>query len=123
MKQHTTFGVQALEYAVGGSVPPSFIQTALEIVGSHHERYDGTGYPMGLRGGDIPLPGRLMSIIDVYDALVNERVYKTAYSHEEAREIMSAGRGTQFDPAITDAFFDIIDEIRTIADQLASRQA
>ena len=76
MKKHTTYGVEALRLAGHESAKLSFICTALEIVGTHHEKFDGSGYPAGLRGKDIPLAGRLMAIIDVYDALVSQRVYK-----------------------------------------------
>lgn len=122
MKLHTSYGVKALEYEECGGACPSFIQTAIEIVGTHHEWFDGTGYPYGLKGKDIPLPGRLMAIIDVYDALVSTRVYKPAYSHEVALEIMSAGRGTQFDPDILDAFFMIRDEIKMIAERFVQQR-
>lgn len=116
MKKHTTYGVDALQYMGEGSDSLSFIRTASEIAGTHHEKYDGSGYPMGLKGKEIPLSGRLMAIIDVYDALVNKRVYKPAFSHEEAMEIIGGDRGKHFDPDITDAFFQIQTEIRQIAD-------
>jgi putative two-component system response regulator len=116
MKMHTVYGVHALEYAIGKNACPSFIKTALQIVGAHHERYDGLGYPNCLKGEDIPLPGRLMSILDVYDAITSERVYKPAYSHEYAIAAIKEGRGTQFDPDITDAFIEIQDDIRNISE-------
>ena len=74
------------------------------IVGAHHERWDGKGYPAGLKGIDIPLEGRLMAIADVYDALVSKRPYKFPFSTDEARGIIEEGRGTQFDPALIDVF-------------------
>ena len=94
----------------------SFIRTAAEIAGTHHEKFDGSGYPKGLKGMEIPLSGRLMAIIDVYDALVNKRVYKPAFRHEDAMEILKAERGRQFDPEILDAFFQIENEVMGIAD-------
>ena len=83
----------------------SFIRTASEIAGTHHEKFDGSGYPLGLKGKEIPLSGRLMAIIDVYDALVNKRVYKPEFSHEEAMRMIGDDRGKHFDPDITDSFF------------------
>ncbi len=114
MKKHTTYGVDALskEETHGSSL--SFIRTAIEIIGNHHEKFDGSGYPAGLKGKDIPLSGRLMAIVDVYDALVSERVYKPAFSHEESRAIILADKGKHFDPEVVDAFFDAEDEIRAI---------
>ena len=123
MKNHVTFGVEALSAGEfnGSSLP--FIRTALEIVSAHHEKYDGTGYPKGLAGIDIPLPGRLMAIIDVYDALVSQRVYKAAYSHEEAISIIKKERGRHFDPDITDTFFEIEAEIKSIFKQFVKMYA
>jgi putative two-component system response regulator len=83
----------------------------------HHEKYDGSGYPNGFSGNDIPLSGRLMAIIDVYDALVSERVYKLAFTHEVALDILAKDRNTHFDPVIVDAFFDIEKNIREIKDR------
>ncbi|MCL2196881.1 MAG: HD domain-containing protein, partial [Treponema sp.] len=77
---------------------------------NHHEKWDGTGYPNGLKGNKIPLEGRIMAIIDVYDALVSERPYKTAFSHEEAIKIITEGKHTQFDPILTDIFLSIKDK-------------
>ncbi|MGL5288881.1 MAG: HD-GYP domain-containing protein, partial [Aeromonas sp.] len=82
----------------------SFLRLAREIALTHHEKWDGSGYPAGLAGTEIPLSGRLMAVADVYDALISERVYKRAFSHEEAKAIIIKGRGTHFDPALVDAF-------------------
>lgn len=120
MKKHTTYGVDALRYMGAESDSLSFIRTASEICGSHHEKFDGSGYPNGLKGKEIPLAGR-MAIIDVYDALVNERVYKPAFSHEVAMQIIGDDRGKHFDPDITDAFFKIQPEIREITDTFAQK--
>ena len=114
MKKHVEYGVCSLELPEHKSVSYPFLDTAAKIISGHHEKFDGTGYPRGLRGEEIPLPGRLMAIIDVFDALVNKRVYKPAFSHEEALKIIAEGRGVHFDPDITDAFFDIEREIREI---------
>jgi len=85
---------------------------AKEIVYSHHEKWDGSGYPEGLRGEEIPIPGRLMAVVDVYDATVVRRRYQKAMSHEDALKFIVDGRGTQFDPAVVDAFVEVSDEFR-----------
>jgi putative two-component system response regulator len=115
MKKHVDYGMNSLELPELKSFSSPFIEIAIDIIAAHHEKFDGTGYPKGLRGEEIPLPGRLMAIIDVFDALVNKRVYKPAFSHEEALKIIAEGRGLHFDPDITDAFFDIESEIREIS--------
>jgi len=107
MKLHTVYGVNALKGENPQKESISFINTAIEIVGTHHEKYDGTGYPKGLKGDEIPLPGRLMAIIDVYDALVHERIYKPAYEREHALQIIKAESGKHFDPVITRVFLEI----------------
>lgn len=104
MKRHVTYGENALKYEVEEEQSPSFIKTAIECISAHHERYDGSGYPRGLKGDEIPLPGRLMAIVDVYDALISERVYKRAWSHEEALLLIKEEKGKHFDPDIVDAF-------------------
>lgn len=81
-----------------------FLVTACEVAFSHHERWDGTGYPFGLAGEDIPLAGRIVALADVYDALTSRRVYKDAMTHEQASRIILAGEGTHFDPAVVRAF-------------------
>jgi HD-GYP domain-containing protein (c-di-GMP phosphodiesterase class II) len=82
----------------------AFLSQALLITGTHHEKWDGSGYPVGLKGNNIPLEGRIMSIVDVYDALISERPYKKAFSHEEACEIIVDGAGTHFDPLLVDCY-------------------
>jgi len=107
MKKHTLYGAEALakaESASGITDDTSFLKTAREIALTHHEKWDGTGYPNGLVGENIPLSGRLMALADVYDALISERVYKKAMSHESAVNIIRNGRGTHFDPVIVDVF-------------------
>ncbi|MFH1879059.1 MAG: HD domain-containing phosphohydrolase, partial [Candidatus Omnitrophota bacterium] len=83
----------------------------------HHEKWDGSGYPVGLKGEEISLAGRITAIADVFDALTNERPYKEAFSVEEAFRIIKEGRGTHFDPEIVDAFFDIEGEILSIMEK------
>jgi putative two-component system response regulator len=104
MKQHTIIGGNTLQAAANAHPETQFLSMARDIAMTHHERYDGTGYPNGLAGEEIPLAGRITALADVYDALISERVYKTAFSHDTAREIILEGRGTQFDPEIVDAF-------------------
>ena len=105
MKTHAALGrdaILAAEKRLGS--PTSFLSLAREIAWSHHERWDGAGYPRGLSGEDIPFPGRLMAIPDVYDALISERVYKRAFTHEETVRIIKQGLGAQFDPEVGLAF-------------------
>jgi putative two-component system response regulator len=97
-------GGNTLQEAAKAHPEAQFLAMARDIAMTHHERYDGTGYPCGLAGEEIPLAGRITALADVYDALTSERVYKMAYSHESSREIILEGRGTQFDPDIVDAF-------------------
>ena len=107
MKTHTTLGVQAIQSAEGLlRSHGSFLGYAREIALSHHERWDGRGYPNGLSGEDIPLPGRLMAVADVYDALRSKRVYKPAYPHERAVEIMTREAEGQFDPRLFRLFLE-----------------
>ena len=97
--------------------PESFLLTARDIAYCHHEKWDGTGYPQGLAGDQIPLSARLMAIADVYDALITKRIYKEAMPHEEAAKIIEKGRGTHFDPDVADAFIEIQDKFSAIAEQ------
>ena len=115
MKTHTTIGAAALEDAAKQLDDSRLISMAQEIVISHHERWDGKGYPHGLAGTSIPLSGRLMAVADVYDALRSKRVYKPAMSHAKAVAIIEEGRGTQFDPDVVDAFLACADQFEEIA--------
>ncbi|MEM8796836.1 MAG: HD domain-containing phosphohydrolase, partial [Pseudomonadota bacterium] len=81
-----------------------FLDIARQIAIAHHEKWDGSGYPYGLKGEAIPLPARIMALADVYDALRSKRPYKAAFSHEKARSIIVEGRGSHFDPDVVDAF-------------------
>lgn len=104
MKTHAALGAQALEVAEKQLTSNFFLKAAKEIAYSHHEKWDGSGYPLGLKGDDIPIAGRLMALADVYDALISKRVYKPAFSHEKAVSIIREGKGSHFDPDIVDAF-------------------
>lgn len=103
MKTHTIIGAQLLS---GGQSP--FVRVAEIIAATHHERFDGGGYPCGLGGEDIPLEGRIVSVVDVFDALTHERPYKRAWSREEALAELEAQRGKQFDPRVVDAFLALM---------------
>lgn len=116
MKRHTTYGVEALSHEmVEGVELPSFVKTAIEIAGTHHEKYDGSGYPKGLKGKEIPLSGRLMAIIDVYDALMSKRVYKPAYEHSYTIDLIKSESGKHFDPELVEALIEIQDQILGIS--------
>jgi putative two-component system response regulator len=109
MKNHTSFGVQIIERIEADTSISDFLKYAKIFAGTHHEKWDGSGYPNGLTGENIPLQGRIMALADVYDALVSERPYKKAFSHTEAVKIIQDGRGSQFDPVLTDIFVKIIE--------------
>lgn len=117
MKKHTTFGIEALSYDLKNEKYTSFIKTAIEIAGTHHERFDGTGYPNRLKGKDIPISGRIMAIADVYDAITSRRIYKPAFEHAYAVEQINNESGKQFDPEIVEAFMEIQDRILEISNK------
>ena len=104
MKRHVDFGVRIIDKIASGLPENDFLRQARLFVWTHHERWDGSGYPRGLRGEDIPLEGRLMAIADTYDALISHRPYKNAYAHEEAVGIIARSRGRHFDPVLADLF-------------------
>jgi len=115
MKKHSLIGSEALQSAQEVLGSNSFLTVACEIMETHHEKWDGSGYPHGLKGEAIPVSGRLMALADVYDALTSERVYKAAFSHEKAREIIVDNKGSHFDPDIVDAFLEIETQFLNIA--------
>ncbi|MGA2641932.1 MAG: two-component system response regulator [Spirochaetia bacterium] len=124
MKTHTTLGrnsIMAAEKLIES--PNSFLQLAREIAWSHHEKWDGTGYPQGLSGDTIMIPGRLMAVVDVYDALVSKRVYKPAFPHSTAVSMIKEGSRRHFDPDIVDAFLDTSDQIREVAERFLDAEA
>ncbi|SDG66926.1 HD-GYP domain-containing protein [Desulfosporosinus hippei] len=104
MKKHTIYGGESLMVGIKELGEDSFLTLAKEIALTHHEKWDGSGYPRGLAKTEIPISGRLMAVSDVYDALISKRIYKNAFTHDEAKEIILEGRGTHFDPDIVDAF-------------------
>jgi putative two-component system response regulator len=108
MKKHTVFGVQIIERIEASTTASDFLKYAKIFAGTHHEKWDGSGYPSGLVGEDIPLQGRIMALADVYDALVSERPYKKAFSHAETVRIIQEGKGAQFDPVLADIFVAVM---------------
>jgi putative two-component system response regulator len=115
MKKHTLFGEEALRITEQKLGQSTFLRHAREIAGSHQEKWDGSGYPRGLKGEAIPVSGRLMALADVYDALISKRVYKPPFPHAKAVQIIQEGRGTHFDPDVVEAFLALEDTFRNIA--------
>jgi putative two-component system response regulator len=109
MKEHVTIGVNAIERVEEITVEHNFLRHAKVFASTHHEKWDGSGYPWGLSEKKIPLEGRLMAIADVYDALTSYRPYKKPFSFTEAEEIIASGRGTHFDPVLVDVFHKVSD--------------
>lgn len=123
VKLHPVYGEQILDsicrqaQATSQSVV-SYLNTAREIVAAHHEKYDGSGYPRGLKGDEIPLSARIAAVCDVYDSLRSKRPYKNHFCHETAVQIITDGRGSHFDPQIVDAFLEVQDKFASIWDAL-----
>lgn len=115
IKKHSLLGCEMIEKSERELATNSFLKLAKEIAVTHHEKWDGTGYPYGLKGDEIPISGRLMAIADVYDALVTKRIYKPAFTHERAMQIIEEERGTHFDPDIVDAFIALEKKFKEIA--------
>lgn len=114
MKTHTVIGAKTLLQVKEKFPENRLLELAINITNFHHERWDGTGYPLGLAGTEIPLSARIMAIVDVYDALRSKRVYKEAFTHEESLKIIKEESGKAFDPEIVAAFLEIEEEIRKI---------
>lgn len=119
MKRHPYYGKKALQSAGRRLGQNSFLKYAEEIAFTHHEKWDGSGYPRKLKGDNIPLAGRMMALADVYDALISERVYKPAFPHEKAKEIILSGSGTHFDPKVVEAFLRTEDEFIKTSKELS----
>jgi putative two-component system response regulator len=115
MKRHTIFGRDALNRSEEKLGKNSFLHLAIVMAESHQEKWDGSGYPNGWSGEQIPIPGRLMAVADVYDALISKRVYKEAFTHSKAVRIIQEGRGKHFDPDVVDAFMELTENFRNIA--------
>jgi putative two-component system response regulator len=114
MKSHAEEGERIINEIIMRTGEGDFLLNAKLFAGTHHERWDGKGYPRGLKETEIPLQGRIMAIVDVYDALVSERSYKKAFSDEEAIEIIMQNSGTHFDPAITKLFYEAREHIKAV---------
>lgn len=114
MKTHTIEGEKAIEQVMERTGDAELLRHAKLFAGYHHERWDGKGYPYGKHGDAIPLQGRLMAIVDVYDALISERPYKKPFTHEESVKIIMEGSGTQFDPFIADVFYAERDKFKNL---------
>ena len=118
MKKHTLYGQSTIlkaEEALTSRNTDDFLHLARQIAYTHHERWDGAGYPEGLAGDDIPVAGRIMAVADVYDALISKRVYKSPMPYARAVDIIHQASGTQFDPLVVEAFLDEKDQYRDIA--------
>jgi putative two-component system response regulator len=118
MKTHTVIGARTLQAARDQYPGNAFLNMGIAIARSHHERWDGTGYPDGLAGEDIPLAGRIMALADVYDALRSKRPYKPAFSHEKSRDIILGEAGKQFDPFLVEMFKDLEVEFAEIREKM-----
>lgn len=118
MKTHTILGKQAFEKIIQETGGSSWLNMARDIAYSHHERWDGSGYPVGLKGEEIPLYARMMSIADVYDALTSKRSYKRAFTHKYAMDIILEGRGSLFDPKLVDIFELVSDKFEEVLNSM-----
>lgn len=119
MKKHTEYGHEAIKRAEDKLGQNSFLRIAREIAYTHQEKWDGSGYPQGLKGEDIPVSGRLMAVADVYDALISKRVYKPPFPIAKVVDIMIQGRKRHFDPDVLDAFLVLQEEFRQVAIRFA----
>lgn len=108
--------MRILRDEAGRGLPDALRETAIEVIESHHERWDGRGYPRGLAGEQIPLSGRIVAVADVYDALRSERAYKPAFSHDWARTFIVRQRGRQFDPRIVESFLQVESALQLISE-------
>lgn len=111
MKTHTSLGGGIVERILGDNADPELMQMAKDVACYHHEKWDGSGYPEGLRGEEIPLAARIMAVADVFDALVNKRVYKEAMPEETAFQILKEDTGSHFDPVVVESFFEIREDV------------
>jgi adenylate cyclase len=124
IKKHTTYGrdaIQRAEEKFGYGTSSSFLRLAKEVAYTHHEKWNGSGYPEGLAGERIPLSGRIMAVADVYDGMICERIYKPSMSHEDAVSFITSLKGIVFDPDVVDAFLEVHEEFRQISRELEDR--
>ncbi len=118
IKTHTIEGEMIIDEIISKTGEDEFLNSARLFAGCHHERWDGKGYPRGLKGEKIPLQGRIMAIVDVYDALVSERPYKKAFSDEEAVQIILDNAGVHYDPKIVEVFNSVKDQFKSVRAKL-----
>ncbi|MDP6692799.1 MAG: HD domain-containing protein [Phycisphaerales bacterium] len=121
MKRHTSIGADILISLSEQLGRDPWVDTAIQITLGHHERWDGTGYPFGLRGETNNLPARIVAVADVYDALTSKRIYKEAISHAEAVDIIKKESGTHFDPMVVEAFLSVLEKIEEVATRLQNQ--
>jgi len=117
MKTHTLIGCHTLQSSIEQNPRANYLKMSAQIARSHHEKWDGNGYPDGLSGEAIPLSARILAVADVYDALASKRVYKEAFSHEKTRSIILQGKGTHFDPQLIDTFLECEDDFIRILEK------
>jgi putative two-component system response regulator len=123
MKRHSEIGASILHRMYQRMPAQHYLYYASLIAGSHHERYDGTGYPNGLLGDNIPLCGRIMAVADVYDALVDDRIYRSSMGHDQASGIILENSGSHFDPRVVEAFKNTRNQIAEIANTHQEKSA
>jgi len=121
MKRHAEIGAETLDACLKLDPSAEYLRLARDIAWGHHERWDGTGYPRGLKGEEIPICARIVALADVYDALTVKRVYKVAHSHDVARGIILEGEGRHFDPRVVQAFLEIEDQFQKIRETFPDR--
>ncbi len=123
MKTHTTLGKQALENIIKETGGTRWLYLARDMAYCHHERWDGSGYPNGLKGEEIPLFARILTVADVYDALTSDRAYKKAYSHQKAMSIIIGNRGSMFDPDLVDLFVNVNEQFEEVLHRKCKSEA
>lgn len=121
MMTHAKCGADIIQQVIDTLPNSQYLYEAKRIAGSHHEKWDGSGYPEGLSGEEIPLSARIMAVADVFDALISVRVYKKAFSYDDAMNIIEKDAGSHFDPLVADAFLQAADEVKRVSDEFASR--
>jgi len=122
IKRHSSLGGDALKAVESQIEGKSFLTLGKEIAYFHHEKWDGTGYPKGLKGEEIPLSARIVALADVYDALTSKRIYKDAYTHDKAKEIIVADSGKHFAPDVVEAFLLHEQEFKRIREELLGEE-
>jgi putative two-component system response regulator len=123
MKKHTIYGRDAIVAAESRMTrADNFLKFAKEIAYYHQEKWDGSGYPEGLKGENIPISARLMAVADVYDALISRRVYKPPFPHDKAVAIIKEGKGSHFDPDMVDGFIELADKFYSVAEEFADSE-